>query len=398
MPEIQPSNNYEKKSAGLRLKAGVLLTGAALAMSAKLKPAIADELAPAIQKPEFIIGAMEDSAVSENYNQSEIVASKIAEMGFNTLKISMPWTHPRQCAEIDNDLARFQNAATAAKNNGLFLMLNLIPGGGNGLGMAPTTPSQRRCFKDTLISYMHAFEQVSPGGHIFLELPNEPNSENFWRPQKDKDGQWIAPKAVVKLLAESYEPIKNEAAALGIKATVVGIGLASKDHPQQFIQEAGIAKKQVGKGRLMDAFSHHPYGLANDEAPEIVHATGGIGFGDLDRLTKTLDKSLGNGLPVVLSEYGTKTEVPPDELDQYDIFPNGPRALISEAQQAAYYSKAIKIARCHPRVGAIILFNVIDDKDGHWTSGTFYPDMTTKSSYSLIKQAIIWSKAPNPVC
>lgn len=399
MPEILSPQKIERARTRAKLKAGTLVAGLALALSAELKPASAEQESPVVQKPEFIIGAMEDSVLSEDYKQSEAVAGKIAEMGFNTLKVSLPWTHPGQCAEIDNDLARFQNAARAAKNNGLYFMLNLIPGGGNGLGMAPTTHSQRRCYKDTLISYLHAFEQVSPGGHLLLEVLNEANSETFFRPQFNREGEWTAPQDSTKILAGAYEPLKQEAAALNIRLTIAGIGLASKRRPQQFIQEMGKAKREAREGKLMDMLTHHPYGNENNEPLETVHAEGGtIGFGDLGRLANTVDESLAEGLPIGLSEFGLRTKVPASELDQYKIFPNSAKTLVNEATQAEYYAQAIRLARCHPRIGALVLFNIVDDRDGYWTSGTFYPDMTPKSSYSRVKRAIEQAKSASPGC
>lgn len=400
MPKNQPSIEADKSNSRIRLKTGAVLAGLALAFSAEVRPAQAEEQAPVVEKPSFIVGAMEDSVLSEDYHQSELIAAKIAEMGFNTLKISMPWTHPRQCAEIDNDLVRFQNAAKAARNSSLFFMLNLIPGGGNGLGMAPVTASQQRCYKDTLVSYLHAFSEINEGGHIVIEAPNEPNSDTFWRPQKDKDGNWSAPIAVTRLLAGTYQPLKREAEELGIKVTFVGGGLASKDNPGQFIKEMGQAKRELGK-RLMDAFGHHPYPHTNDELPEARHSnegSGTIGFGDTERLAQTLDNNLGAGLPIYYTEYGRKTKVPSDKLGLYKIYPNAPKSLISEAQQADFYSRELRLAKCEPRVGAVVLFNVIDDSDGYWTSGLMYPDLSPKSSYEIVKRAITQASSENPVC
>jgi hypothetical protein len=347
--------------------------------------------------PEFIIGAQEDSILSDDLAQSQEVAKLIKDSGFNTLKVTMPWTYPSQ-AEIKNDLEKFQNAAAAARDNELLLMLNLIPGGGSGTGKAPTTISQQRRYKDTLIAYEHAFAEVAPGGHLVLEVPNEPNSKVFWREQKDNAGEWVAPKAVVGTLAKSYQGVKNEAQKLGIGITLVGGGLASSHNAVGFMQAMGSARRELShKGPIMDAISLHPYGQLNDESPEIEHPNfTTVGIADLESFAKNVDESFNKSLPLWLSEYGAKTKVPADKLGLYTMNPNLSKNLVSEYTQGEFYSQAVQTASRDCRVGAIVLFNVIDDKDGHWTSGLWYPDDTPKSSYSRVKSALAQAESDRP--
>lgn len=349
--------------------------------------------------PEFVIGAQEDSVLDEDLEKSQDIAKLIKEAGFNTLKLTLPWTYPTQ-AEIKNDLKRFQNAAAAARENDLQLMLNLIPGGGSGLGKAPETASQQRRYRDTLIGYMHAFEEVSPGGHIILEIPNEPNSETFWRKQNDKDGGWAAPRAVVNTLAKSYWPVKQEAQKLGIGVTLIGGALASAHDPKGFIEAMGQAKKELAadknmKGPSFDGFSIHPYGALNNEAPDVPHPEQQVlGLGDYQVLEQSIEKAFGKGQSIWYTEYGVKTK--PDKAHLYDVAPTTNK-LVSETRQAEFYKKAIRMARCQ-NVAGMILFNVIDDKDGVWTSGIWYPDKSPKTSYEAVRQAIEEAKNGQVSC
>lgn len=412
MPE--KAQTTERTQPGRRAKAAAFVASLAFLVSAgESRPSIAEEEPVERQpKPTFVMGALEDSILSESPAYSVAVAEAIKGTEFNTVKVTMPWTYPRQCAEIDNDLDRFQNAVTATNESGLYFALNVIPGGGKGLGHAPTSPSQQRCYTDTLVSYMNAYEEKYAGGHLILELPNEPNSKTFWKPQHNSDGEWVAPKAVTRLLARAYPVLKEEAQKLNIGLTVVGGGLASNHRPQEFASEMGQEKKAPEfAGPMMNQFSLHPYGQVNNEPPDTMHPGGGtVGLADLQAFIKTLDESFVTKHTVLLSEYGAKTKVPAAQHGLYDVWPNGSPNLIDESTQSEYYTRAIKIARCEPRIGGLILFNMIDDKEngagqGSWTSGLFYPDdgdlntpLIRKSSHQGVQLEISAAKSDPNYC
>jgi len=377
------------KPLAIAVMIGALAVPAARAASNEESPV------PIERVPEFIIGAQEDTIVNKDEKISQDVAQKLKDLDFNVVKITAPWSYPRQCAAINDDPARYINAFQAAKDNQLVPVLNLFPGGQGDLGQAPSTPSQQTCYRDTLIAYEHVFAEVNPGGHIIFEIPNEPNSETFWRPQNNSDGEWVAPKAVSRTLAKSYWAVKKEAQELGIGVTLIGGALASGHNAVGFTKAMGEARQELEvKGAIMDGFSIHPYGETNDEPPDVTHPDlTTVGFAELPSFINSLDDSFHKPMSVWLTEYGAKTKVPANKTGLYTIRPNISKDMISEATQAEFYTKAIQMARSRSRVDAIILFNVIDDPDGHWTSGLMYPDGSPKSSYSAVHQAIIDAKS-----
>jgi hypothetical protein len=370
----------------------VAMVGALAVPAAKASQA--ESAKPAAEPlPQFIIGGKEDQIVDESPEVSEQTARALKDAGFNAVEMTAPWTYPAQCAEINNDLNRYRNAFSALRDEDMLPILNLIPGGGAGLGKAPTSPSQQRCYKDTLISYLHLFSEVEPGGNIVFEVPNEPNYEMFWKPQSN------APKAVVRTLEKVYKPIKEEAEKLGVSATIIGGGLGAKQ-AASFTKDMGTARRESSyKGELMDGFSLHPYGLANNEPPDTVHPEmSAVGLGDLTAFESLLDQSFQKPMPIWLTEYGAKVKVPQEKQSQYDNINQTAKNLINETQQAEYYAKAIRIARCNRRVSAIIFFNPVDDKEMHpnggwWTSGVMRPDLEPKPAYSAVQAEAGLAKA-----
>ncbi|HEX5395023.1 MAG TPA: hypothetical protein VFW52_01585 [Candidatus Saccharimonadales bacterium] len=342
--------------------------------------------------PQFIIGGKEDQIVDESLDVSESTAQLLKDAGLNAVEMTAPWTYPRQCAEINNDLNRYRNAFTALKDKDLLPILNLIPGGGAGMGKAPTSPSQQRCYKDTLISYLHLFAEVNPGGNIVFEVPNEPNYKLFWKPQEN------APKAVVSTLEKVYKPVKAEADGLGVSATIIGGGLGAKQ-AAGFTKEMGDARRESSyQGPIMDGFSLHPYGLVNNESPDTTHpGMPAVGLGDLPAFESLLDKTFQKPMPIWLTEYGAKVKVPDEQKAEYDNIEQTANGLISQTEQAKNYAKAIRIARCNRRVSALIFFNPIDDRQMHpdggwWTSGLYTPNGTPKPALAVVQTEANQSK------
>lgn len=373
---IESAENYRKR---LAIKASAIGSAALLALGLA-GPKTVEAGAQQTPEQQMIIAGIEDEALSDNLEDSINVVEKLDKAGFNTLKVTMPWTFPTQGAEINSDLLRYQNAIRAAKQFKMDFAVTMVPySPKTGVGQAPDTASQMRRFCDTAVSYLHAFEEIYPGGHFIIGIGNEVNSKTFWRPQDDE-----APRKVVKLMSICYPLLKAEAAELGVDITVVGGELASNHKPYEFIEAMGKAKKELKiKGPIMDVFALHPYGKTNDEAPDVKHVDGSsAGHADYEQITEAVAQSFGRKIPVWYTEYGAKTRIPADKTNQYLLPPQKMSTLINEAEQEMFYTQALKMAFCQ-KAGAVMLFNVIDGQDDTWTSGIYRPrpDYEPKSSY-----------------
>ena len=364
---------------------------ALLAIGLGSKPATASEQAP-ITDTEMVFGAIEDEILSENEEVSEDIAEKIAETGFNMVKVTVPITAHTQCAEVKNDTKRFQNALKAAKKYGLDFAITPITSytdktGKQSIGVAPRTASQIRCYSDTIVSYMANFAEVYAGEELTVMPLNEPNLGMFLKPQFDKDNNWIAPKIAARILAE-YPKLKREAEKLGIKVNIIGPELSSGKNALEFYKLLKQAKKEIGySGKLFDHASIHPYGDDHDESPDTPHPNGKVvGIADYPSLRQTIDELFGSDKDIWYSEYGVITDSRGFNVKD-----------VREDQQAEFYKKALEMSYCQ-KVGAFILFNIQDDETGVWTSGIFDENGEPKPSYEVVKQAIDSAKAGNIIC
>ncbi len=398
-PEIS-NPDIAEVAKNRRLLPAIAMLGASalLAIGASSESAEARQQAESVPA-EMIFGAMEDSILSDNLDKSKDIANKIAAAGFNTAKTSVPWTYPAQCAEVKNDTLRFQNAVQATKDAGLNLAINMVSYDEKGrIGYAPERPSEIRCYIDTVISYMSNFAHINKGGNLIVELTNEPNWKMFWKPQKDSKDNWTAPANVARLYSKAYGKLHAEALALGINLTIAGPGLASNHGALGFVDKMiGNEQKNKPNEQLFDVFAIHPYGINSTESPAKEHPGNSVmGFGDYPALKKSVSGAFSSNMPIWYSEYGVIATVPTDKYALYDQI-NSSVISATETQQAEFYKKAIEMSYCQ-KAGAFVLFNVIDDSEGHWTSGIFYPDGSPKSSYEIVKQALADAKSGNIIC
>jgi hypothetical protein len=62
---------------------------------------------------------------------------------------------------------------------------------------------------------------------------------------------------------------------------------------------------------------------------------------------------------------------------------------VSEDLQGRYYSRALALAACQPRVEMLLIFHMRDEPDlAGWQSGLYYVDDRPKASLPLVSRAI----------
>lgn len=382
---------------------GALAVPSALASEDDPNPPIAEPL------KEFVVGVQDDQAVSEEIKESRRVVEVFEPLDIDVWKVTAPWTarnsQGAQCAEIDNELLRYGNFFKVAKEYDLVPMINLIPGGGAGLGKPPLTPGDRKCYADTAAGYVNLFANENPGGTLVMEFPNEPNLKKFWRHQYDNKDKWVAPRNVVKTLAVTYQTVKKEADELGVKVIIVGPGLSPRQ-AIRFVKKMGSEYKDLDiQGPLMNALSYHPYAKLNNEPPDVKHLDQETtGVADLPDLKEALDESFKDAIPVWATEAAYNARVPTGFTDLYPGLKQNSPYLISESQIAKYYMSALKRTYCDGG-GAFIFFNAIDDPSpspdgGWWTGGLIRPlpprdesqdaffGVSLKPAYEAVRQTI----------
>jgi hypothetical protein len=308
--------------------------------------------------------------------------------GFGAVITNSFWS-PGQREPSAPEVAELQNAATAAEQadvRPLLIVQNV------GSRTTPNTPELRADFA----AYAAALARELPAYRDFI-IGNEPNLNRFWLPQFGPDGENVAARDYVALLAETYDALK----AVSEDVRVIGGALAprggddpeSSRHthsPTQFIKDMGRYYRESGRNEpVMDAFAHHPYLERARIPPDFAHPRSTtIALADYDKLVDLLDEAFagtaqrGADLPILYTEFGVQTEIPPEKLDAYTNTDTQAAAdVVDEVTQAQYYRQAFELVCDQETVEGLYIFHVWDEPDLlGWQSGVYYADHTPKST------------------
>jgi hypothetical protein len=308
--------------------------------------------------------------------------------GFEAVITNSFWA-PGQEEASEQEVAELRNAADAAEQldiRPLLIVQNV------GSRTTPNTTELRAQFA----AYAASLARQVPGYRDFI-IGNEPNLNRFWLPQFGPNGENVAARDYLALLAEAYDALK----AVSEDIRVIGGALAprggddprSSRHthsPTQFIRDLGRYYRESGRAEpVMDAFAHHPYLERARIPPDFAHPRSTtIALADYDKLVSLLDEAFdgtaqpGADLPILYTEFGVQTRIPPSKLDAYTNRDSQAAAdVVDEATQARYYQQAFELACSQETVEGLYIFHVWDEPDLlGWQSGLYYADGTPKSS------------------
>lgn len=362
------------------------------------------EAAPPLQ----YVAVVENELWTPDQQKAYKVAAQIKDAGFNSVRVVVPIT-PGQ-AEINNDKNRICNAARAAEKEDLTLFITTqgFKKDENGkfkVGYAPHTPSEITQYITALSTYMWTLSGpmrcTNKPHDLNVQIMNEPNIDTFWEPQFDAQGNWIAPRDYVRLLARVHPALNREAAkiskAINSEVQVDSIaGALTSRNALNFIYEMGKAKSQLGlKGPLFHTWSEHPYGRNWSEPPSVAHPDGSyLGISDYKMLTEALKEAFGKVPPIIYGEYAVETSIPPEKQVFYSGKVPDSVTTVDEATQARFYHEALSLTACQPKVKGLFLFHLIDDPNlDRWQTGLFYTDGSEKSSLKEVRQSALAARA-----
>lgn len=326
----------------------------------------------------------------------------IVDAGFNSVRIFVPYT--RGQAELFNDALSLCSAAMAAQkyNTTLFITVVGFKKTDDGVfvpGLYPQTASAQQKFITTLVAY--AYNLAGPNGcakdvhDVYFSVLNEVNTPTYFRPQKTKDGSWVAPGEYIRLLARVFSAMKTAAVQISQERTkadgvevniniyVIAGELAASHDPLGFIRAMCVAKSQQQiYGLVWDMFGFHPY------------PGGQIGVDGAAQLNLALQACGQPVTPLLYSEFGLQTPVPANLSFLYSGTENS-RLIVSEDQQAELFHQALATAVCQPNVMGFFNFHLFDDQSlTDWQSGLYYADrVTKKSSYDSVRQSVMDARA-----
>jgi hypothetical protein len=161
--------------------------------------------------------------------------------------------------------------------------------------------------------------------------------------------------------------------------------------PTTFIRDLGKAFRASGRDKPpLDGFAFHPYPASSSIPPDrpTEPTSKSILMADYEeKLRPLLDDAFGAGIPVLYSELGVETVIPPAKADLYEG--EEPGQPVDEATQAEYYRRAIELAACQVNVGGLLLFHSHDEPAlTGFQSGVYYVDGTPKTSLEAVHDAI----------
>ena len=343
-------------------------------------------------KREFHVGVVEDSTRQPEAAAARDRVQAVKDAGFDAIRITSIWA-PGQTEPEPRELDVLRNVATASKDLDVRLFVAVYQAGS---ATTPRTDEARGQFS----SYVASLARQLPVRDLIIG--NEPNLNRFWMPQFGPNGEDLAAHDYMLLLARSYDALKE----VSEDVNVIGGAIAPRgsDRPElprdthsptAFIRDLGAAYRQSGRDKpLMDLLAYHPYETNSSVPPGNPHPNSTtMTLGDYDRLVTLLGEAFdgteqeGEDLPILYTEFGVESRVPPDKQDLYEGKEFASVKPVDEQTQAGHYDKAIRLAYCQKTVIGILLFHVFDEVDLRgWQSGTRYVDDTPKASYERVKR------------
>ena len=330
----------------------------------------------------FVVGAVDDAV-----RHPGPVLDQLHEAGFGAVGITSFW-QPGLSAPTPEELAVLRDVAARADGTRSFLSVYQP-----GSATTPVTAEARTEFA----SYVQAIVREVPEIRDIV-VGNEPNLNRFWLPQFDESGNDVAAPAYFALLSETYDAAKEadeDVTIWGGALAPRGIdrpGTGRDTHsPTTFIRDLGAAFRASGRKELpLDGFAFHPYPASSSIPPDrpTDAASKSILLADYEeKLAPLLKEEFGRSLPVLYSELGVETVVPPAKASLYEG--TDPGQPVDEATQADYYRRAIELASCQEDVVGLLLFHSHDERAlSGFQSGVYYVDGTPKTSLVPVRKAI----------
>jgi hypothetical protein len=364
----------------------VAVTLAAAAVVLGVRPSSADD-------DKFTVGVWEYFIRDADPAAAERKLADADAAGFEAAITNSFWASGQR-EPSPEELAELRNAADAAKDAELRPLLIVQSLGSR---TTPNTAERRADFA----AYAASLARQLPAYRDFI-IGNEPNLNRFWLPQFGPNGENVAARDYLALLAESYDALK----AVSEDIRVIGGALAPRggddpDSPRQthspttFIRDLGRFYRDSGREEpVMDAFAHHPYLDDSKTPPDTTHPRSTtISLADYRKLVSLLGEAFdgtaqrGSDVPILYTEFGVQTIIPPDKRSAYTNLDSPVAAdAVSEETQARYYRQAFDIACGQPTVEGMYIFHVWDEPDlVGWQSGLYYADHSPKTSRDALR-------------
>ena len=375
-----------------------LFLAAALAVSAT-----AALLSPAVARsaPRMYVGFHDDVAFrwsndrTQNLNEARGANATIVRTLVDWSKTAP--TKPANPSNSFDPAYRFSDIDELVRNaqaRGLEVLITIWgtpkwANGGKTPNVVPTRSSDMTAFARAVASrYSGRFAGYPFVGHY--SVWNESNLQLFLSPQFDAAGRSVGPRLYAKLYAAAYAGIKagNPRAKVAIGSTSSHgrdkklNGKSDTHSPGRFAQLVAAANPRL----KFDAWAQHPYPTPQNLKPTQKVKWPNVTLSSLARFEQSLDTWFKRkGIRVWLTEFGYETK--------QDGEPKG----VTRAQQAAYTTQALALAKKDPRVDMFVWFIFRDDETSAWQSGVQTRTGAPKPALARFRAAAKALDARNPL-
>jgi hypothetical protein len=251
---------------------------------------------------------------------------------------------------------------------------------------APADASAPPKSPELYAAYAAAVVQHYAGKLASVEIWNEPNIYQFWKPVPDAS-------QYVPMLKAAYTAIK----AVNPKLTVLNAGLSASyddNKTHHYIDQRTYLTQMYALGAkdYFDAFAFHPYSYPIPPDTYETYSAWST-MADTPKNLRAIMAANGDGnKPIWITEYGAPTDGPEAEGATCESFIFTGRRKVDECLQATILSQAIQKTKRDPSFGPLFLYSYIDRGISAKSQENFYGvvkfDGAHKQSYEAVKKAI----------
>jgi hypothetical protein len=340
------------------------------------------------------IGVVDDHAKGA---EPDRFFGQMSDIGLSEVRVTILWD-PAAPLTI-RDQAEIERMLPFAQARGIKVLFALDLVNPRAVGNSATAAGRFAAFAAHVARTFPSVRDIIVG--------NEPNQTRFWQPQYNPNGSPAACVAYERLLAASYDALKQ----VDRGVNVIGVGLSPRGNdspragsnvsrsPVRCLRDIGAAYR--GSARrlpIMDELSFHPYPRSDRDPLLKGYQWPNAGVPNLDRIKQavwdafngTRQPTIGErgraGLRFRLDEVGWQVRIVASAAHAYEGVENVPTT--EEGSQAQIYGGLIRYLACDPSVRSLLFFGLIDEPIlDRWQAALVRADGTLRPAYDAVKRA-----------
>ena len=339
------------------------------------------------------VGVVDDHAKGAN---AEGFFGQMTDIGLSEVRVTILWD-PAAPLTI-RDQAAIERILPFAQARGIRVLFVLDLATPTAVGNSAAAAGRFAAFAAHVARTFPSVRDIIVG--------NEPNQTRFWQPQYNRNGSPAACVAYERLLAASYDALKQ----VDPGVNVIGVGLSPRGNdapkatsnvsrsPVRCLRDIGAAYRGSARRRpIMDEFSFHPYPRSDRDPPLKGYQWPNAGVPNLDRIKQAFwdafngtrqptfaERGRAGGIKFRLDEVGWQVRVIASAAHAYEGSENV--QTTEEGSQAQIYGSLIRYLACDASVRSLLFFGLIDEPIlDRWQAALVRADGTRRPAYDVVK-------------